>query len=259
MEAHELIESGMLELFVMGITTEEENNMISEMATRHSSVREEISSIENALLSLSYSMAPPLRPALYEQTKNKLGFRSDSQRKGINWSAITGWAAAILFLLGCGYLYSQLDSAENRVSSAETAANKMKADLQLLTDKQAQTEQMLTFIRNENNTIVPLQGQPASPYAKAKIYWNRDTQEVIVDAGGLPIPPEGMEYQVWSMVMEPVMTPSSIGMLKDFSGNKSRMFSMDGASVAEAFGITLEPAGGSPSPSLDQLYAMGRM
>jgi hypothetical protein len=43
---------------------------------------------------------------------------------------------------------------------------------------------------------VALGGQAVAP--SAKIYWNKETQVVYVDAAGLE-PPEGMVYQIWSL------------------------------------------------------------
>ncbi len=57
----------------------------------------------------------------------------------------------------------------------------------------------------------------------------------------------------------PQLTPTSIGLLVDFKGNNSKVFAVDKTSGAEAFGITLEPAGGSASPTMEQLYTLGKV
>ena len=72
---------------------------------------------------------------------------------------------------------------------------------------------MMEILRDNNNTIVALDGQVAMPSASAKIYWNRATQAVYVDAKSLPEPPQGMVYQVWSVKMNP-FSPTSIGLLE---------------------------------------------
>jgi len=48
-------------------------------------------------------------------------------------------------------------------------------------------------------------------------------------------------------------------LLVDFKGNNSKVFAVDKTSGAEAFGITLEPAGGSASPTMEQLYTLGKV
>ena len=82
---------------------------------------------------------------------------------------------------------------------------------------------------------------------------------VYVDASGLPEPPEGKVYQIWSLKLQPQLTPTSIGLLADFKGDKDKVFAVDKTGDAEAFGITLEPAGGSKSPTMEQLYTLGKV
>ena len=79
-----------------------------------------------------------------------------------------------------------------------------------------------------------------------------------MDAAGLPEPPEGMVYQVWALKLNP-LTPTSIGLLDNFRVNDQKMFAVDNATDAEAFGITLEPKGGSLTPTMEQLYTLGKV
>ncbi len=68
-----------------------------------------------------------------------------------------------------------------------------------------------------------------------------------------------MVYQVWSLKLSPTLTPTSIGLLGDFNGNNEKLFAVSKTSDAEAFGITLEPAGGSKNPTMKQLYTLGKV
>jgi hypothetical protein len=47
--------------------------------------------------------------------------------------------------------------------------------------------------------------------------------------------------------------------LDNFDSNGQKIFAVDDADYAEAFGITLEPAGGSLSPTMEQLYTLGKV
>ena len=133
---------------------------------------------------------------------------------------------------------------------------KSVVDLEL---KNKQSATALNVVRDSKNTVVNLAGQKVDPSASAKIYWNKDTQTVYVDASGLPKPPEGKVYQIWSLKLSPTLTPTSIGLLDNFTGNNEKLFAVSGTKDAEAFGITLEPAGGSKSPTMEQLYTLGKV
>ena len=45
--------------------------------------------------------------------------------------------------------------------------------------------------------------------------------------------------------------------LDSFTADTNKIFTINNANESEAFGITLEPAGGSASPNLEQLYTLG--
>ena len=85
---------------------------------------------------------------------------------------------------------------------------------------------------------------------------NYKEQKVFIDAQGLPEPPDGFVYQVWSLKLSP-LTPTNMGLLQDFISDENKIFALDNPNNSEAFGITLEPAGGSESPTLEQLYTLG--
>lgn len=67
-----------------------------------------------------------------------------------------------------------------------------------------------------------------------------------------------MVYQVWALKISP-LTPASIGLLENFDANEQKLFAVNNANEAEAFGITLEPNGGSSTPTMQQLYTLGKV
>jgi hypothetical protein len=170
-----------------------------------------------------------------------------------------GWAAAILLLLGIGYQYQQLNDTTNQVVVISSEKENLTKTINSLVLKNKTIETNLAVVRDPKNTVVTLGGQAVSPTSSAKIYWNKETQVVYVDASGLPKPPKGKVYQVWALKLAPVLTPTSIGLLKDFDVNDQKLFAVSDTSYAEAFGITLEPEGGSLSPTMEQLYTLGKV
>lgn len=261
MEVSDYIESGILELYVFGTLSESETEDVAKMAEKHPEIQEEIISIEKAVISLSYSMAPYLSASNYDRIRESLIEKHGKvveMKPQNNTMSYIGWAAAVLLLVGIGWQYTQLDSAKNQIASVETQNDTLSKQLNLVKLNQTQTQSMLAVVRDQNNTVVALGGQAVSPESKAKVYWNQATQSVYVDAAGLPEPPEGFVYQVWALKLNP-LTPTSIGLLDNFKGNESRLFAVSNATEAEAFGITLEPAGGSVSPTLEQLYTLGKV
>lgn len=261
METKEYIDSGILELYVYGLLEENQNIEIAELAKKHQEIEDEITSIEKSILALSTSFSPFLSVENFAKIKSQLEIKHQSKvielQPKATPSNYLGWAAAAVLLLGVGYLYNQQISFENEIVTLEKEKSKLNEVVVSTETKNKQTNEALTVIRDAKNTVVALAGQTVSPSSSAKVYWNKDTQLVYVDASGLPEPPKGMVYQVWSLKLKPTLTPTSIGLLDNFDDNNSRFFAVSSTGDAEAFGITLEPAGGSKSPTMEQLYTLG--
>jgi anti-sigma-K factor RskA len=261
METKEYIESGILELYVYGLLTESENDEVALKAKENSEIRSEIVAIEKSIVSLSSSFSPFLSAANFEKIREKLELKYTKViplQPKTNWVQYVGWAAAIVLLVGIGFQYNQLDQTTTQVANSNSEKVKLEQELNTLTIQNKAAETSLAIIRDVNNTVVPLGGQAVAPESSAKVYWNKETQVVYVDAAGLPEPPKGMVYQVWALKLNP-LTPTSIGLLDKFDSNSQRMFAVSNTGDAEAFGITLEPAGGSLSPTMEQLYTLGKV
>jgi anti-sigma-K factor RskA len=262
MSTTEIINSGDLELYVYGILNEGETNQIANLSKIDSAIKTEIVMIENSILSLSSSFSPALSSEVYEKIKTNLGFKNSAvitMKPKSNMSQYIGWAASIALLIGIGYLYNKQMTTEKEIVTIEKEKVKLNEAVANSESKVKQTKAALAIIRDAKNTVVTLGGQAVSPTSYAKVYWNKETQVVYVDAAGLPEPPEGMVYQVWSLKLSPTLTPTSIGLLEDFKSDNNRIFAVSKTGDAEAFGITLEPAGGSPTPTMEQLYTLGKV
>ncbi len=262
MEAQEYIESGILELYVYGLLTETENLEIAEVAKKNPEVEQEILAIEKAIVALSSSFAPFHSVANFEKIKARLELKHGKvveMKPASNWSQYVGWAAAVVMLLGLGYQTLELTKTKEAIATVGTEKNKIQRDFAFLDQQNRETEKNLSIVRDIKNTGVTLGGQAVSPTSFAKVYWNKDTRTTYIDAAGLPKPPKGMVYQVWSLKLSPVLTPTSIGLLDNFDQNEQKIFAVDQTDSAEAFGITLEPAGGSLTPTMEQLYTLGKV
>ena len=260
MEIKEYKESGILELYVYGLLDENQNIEVAQMGKKHKEINDEIVSIEKAIVNLSTSFSPFLSVENFAKIKSKLDIKHtkviDLKSKNNRLNYI-GWAAAAVFLLGIGYQYNQQITFENDIVTLEKEKTKLNEVVVSAENKNKQTKEALAVVRDSKNTVISLAGQAVAPTASAKVYWNKETQVVYVDASGLPKPPEGMVYQVWSLKLKPALTPTSIGLLSDFTAENNKIFAVSKTGNAEAFGITLEPAGGSKSPTMEQLYTLG--
>ena len=261
MNIREYIESGILELYVFGKLTDEEHKEVNEIASQNEEVRDEIIAIEKAVINLSYTVGFDLSADNYEKIRHRLMEKHQAhisaEPRRSNFSQYLGWAASFVLLLALGYQYFRNTEVTEETKTVTAQRDKFEQLLANADAKNAENEKTLATLRDEFSTIVTLEGQAAAPDSYARVYVNTGKNEIYVDLAGLPEPPQGSVYQVWALKLNP-LTPASIGVIDDKNANNGilKVQHFDGA---EAFGITLEPAGGSATPTLEQLYALGKV
>ncbi len=260
MDSQEYIESGILELYIYGLLNEFENLEVAQMAKKYKEIDNEIIAIEKSIVNLSSSFSPFLSVENFTKIKSKLSIKHSKVielKSKTNPLHYLGWAAAVVLMLVIGYQYNNQVTFKNEIVNLEKEKIKLNQAVVVTKNSNKQTKNALAIIRDTKNTVITLGGQAAAPTSFAKIYWNKETQVVYVDASGLPEPPKGMVYQVWSLKLKPSLTPTSIGLLNGFSSDDNKVFALSNTVNTEAFGITLEPTGGSKSPTMEQLYTLG--
>lgn len=260
MDIKAYIASGILELYVAGQLSEKENAEVHALAVEHPEIAAEIESIEAAVLALAQTAAPAQKPDFKDLQKRMAPSRETEVRplntKRTYWSTYLGWAASLILALGLAWVYNQNADLKDEIEITHQENRTLEQQIAEANSSLQKAQTLLQTIRDKDITVVPLGGQVTAPEAYAKAYWNRKEQKVFIDAQGLPEPPDGMVYQVWSLKMDP-LTPTSMGLLADFTRDENKVFALSNPNESEAFGITLEPAGGSETPTLDQLYALG--
>ncbi len=260
MDAEEIIGSGKLELYVTGSLPANEMAEVERAIADHPEVKEEVEQIEAALLTLSRYAAPTLPAMVWTRILNAINGNSKTSTptaKLINWPAITGWAAAILFIGGIFWLLKKNHDLSDSLRVTSTENSVIKGEKEELENKLANVDQILQIVRGKDYQAYTLPGnQAVAPQAFAKVYLNKKEKVAYIDAQGLPPAPKGKVYQVWSLTMEPLV-PSSMGLISPQAQTQEDLYKFSDFAPAEAFGITLEPEGGSETPTLSQLYVLG--
>lgn len=263
MDIQEYISSGILELYVYGALTEAESREVSKTLKEYPEVRQEVEEIEIVLQKLSSAVAPAYNAeAILASIKQKLSNKSGNdvvhidREKKTPWVSYIGWAASILLLVGLFFLLKDNNELREQLSSQKAQSAKLEQQIADARNDAEKTSELLAVLRDRDVSKIPLQGQNVDPGAYAAVYWNKKENTAYIDAKNLPEPPRGKVYQVWSLKLEP-LTPTSIGLLDKFALDDNKIFTLQNANESEAFGITLEPEGGSESPTMDQLYVLG--
>ena len=259
MDVQAYIESGILELYVAGLLSESENLEVQQMMDAHEEIKAEVEAIEAAILNLTAEVAGSVdAPEI-----GNLGDKLESRGRKVNlkparplWIRYTGWAAALVVGAGLIWTLNERSELESQLSDLEKERLQLEMEIQSARLKLSEQQQIIEVFRDRNILAVPLEGQGTFASTYAKVYWDKADNTIYLDAEGLPPAPAGKVYQMWSLTLDP-LTPTSLGTIDDFNTDENKIFVIENPNSSQAFGITLEPEGGSGAPTLDQLYTLG--
>lgn len=266
MNIQEYINSGVLELYVAGALTEKEMVETTRSVNQYPELKSEVERLENAFMTYAQLHAPPISPALKAsilqtgQPFSTAPTGTTPPKKGFNpWICGLG----LLFLVASIgfniYQYQNTKSLENNVETIEGEKQIFANDLEALKAKYASNQSIFAEIRQPNTKTIVLESVGKVAGAQAIVFWNTETKNIFVDAANLPEPPAGKVYQLWWMISLDPLTPNNAGTLDGFATDDDKVFAALSADKAVAFAITLEPEGGSVSPTLAELYVLGQV
>ena len=264
MDIKTYIESGILELYVAGALSDKENREVYDAMLKHPEILQEVLLIEAAVVKLTAQAAPLTSNHIYTNVKKALGLKEEDSKvipldrsaNKSNWFSYTGWAAAVFLAAGLLWTVNKNDTLQNKVSTITTDKEFLEIQVEDINSDLADTKKLLNVIRDQNLINITLDGQAIYPEGYANVYWDKTSEKVFLDLAGLPKPPEGKVYQIWSLTLNP-LSPTSLGTIDDFNENANKIFELQNNNASQAFGITLEPAGGSETPTMEQLYTLG--
>ncbi|MBC7535685.1 MAG: anti-sigma factor [Ferruginibacter sp.] len=270
MELKNIISSGLLELYVLGMANEQEIAQMTAMAKQHPELEAEIVSIESSLE--TYARLDAVSPSA--NIKEHIFAEINGLQKAVSVSPppapakIIGissfWkyaaAAFIILFLGSAVLSANYFRKYGTAHDELVAANGKLSNIQ---NEKASLEEQLLALQLQDEEMkdkwkvqpVALDGLPDAPGAKAKILWMKNTGDVYIDPSNLPAAPDGMQYQFWGIVNG---KPVDGGLITTKSGTKYNVQKMKTFGKAEAFAVTLETMGGNPQPK-GKMFVLGKM
>ncbi|MBE9466566.1 anti-sigma factor domain-containing protein [Dyadobacter subterraneus] len=164
-------------------------------------------------------------------------------------------AASIIFALLFGW--SVLKTSDLKKQNEELAASSetLKSEVDEIKKDAEYNETLASLYRNPNYKVVKMAGLEKSPQSAVAAIWDTKTNEVLLDVQNLPAAPQGKQYQLWTIVDG---KPVDMGVLdQEFSKKLLKMKQANPG--AAAFAITLEKTGGSPSPTMEDMFVMGKV
>ncbi len=267
MEIKDQISSGLLESYVLGLTSEEENRQVTNLIQQHTYIKEEIVAIEQALIAYASEQVKAPSAKIKDSVLSQINNSSEkkvimhpaavAEERNSNAIRLLVAASVSLFLISAAgnfYLYNNWKNAEHLVAALSNEKDQLAQELNVQQTKYKLMGSDMAVLQSPFNKHVMLKGMPVAPDAMAMVYWNTQTHEVFVNVHKLPAPPAGKQYQLWALADG---KPIDAGVF-DVT-DTSHVQKMKVIENAQAFAVTLENAGGSSTPTLTAMYLMGEI
>ncbi|WP_316835827.1 anti-sigma factor [Pedobacter nutrimenti] len=284
-EVRAYIESGILELYVLGQLSAEEQREVEGMAAKYAEIREEIEAIEIAMETYAMSNAvlpsegldlkvlsaieslkapeevpSPVMPApetvVAPIQAPLVTVAKDSRIRSLR---IALAACAALLLVSLVALYSahhELSEAQNQILALNRQNQSFAATVGYMKQNTADLQKLADMPADPNWKTVKLAGTKMDPAAKMVVYWHTTGKHVMVDNSKMALPAndQSHQYQLWALVNG---KPVDLGVFDVKPDTTHILINMKEISGAQAFAVTLEKRGGSVSPTMNQMIVMG--
>ncbi|HEY8999795.1 MAG TPA: anti-sigma factor [Mucilaginibacter sp.] len=268
------IESGILELYVLGDVTPEERAQVEAMAQKHPAIKAELDEIgrsmelyaeENAvepsenlrnrvLNSLVVNLGDDrtfssTRTAANEEDNVVIPISRARSNTFFKYAFAACLALLLVSIVALISVYNKLQESNNLVASLQSQNQRFANQASLMDNE-------LSIFHDPSFKMLKLQGTPKSPSSKLMVAWSPAKKKVMIDMtnADMPVNDKDHQYQLWAMVSG---KPVDLGVF-DADTTSKGMKEMKSIASADAFAVTLERRGGSLTPTMDQMMVIGK-
>jgi anti-sigma-K factor RskA len=264
------IESGILELYVLGDVSPAEKQQVEAMVNEHPVVKAELVEMEKALE--AYAFANAIQPSDSQRNKilNSLvtNLADDSTFKSKKEEATViaipasttnnfykyAFAASIALLIGSAVGIYNLN---NRLQQKEAELVAMNTQNQRFSKTVGYMDEQLGIYRDTSYKVLRLKGTKNLPTGNVLVAWNPAKKKVMLDLKTLDMPVNDKyhQYQLWALVNG---KPVDLGVFDKLDNDTLEMKEMKAVALAQAFAVTREPRGGSVNPTMSEMMLIGQ-
>lgn len=266
MDIQQYIASGILEQYVLGNLSAAESREVERHAGLYPEIKAEIAAIEQALE--QYAKANAVQPSAGLESRilekinqktpagnkpgkpgSKLGFLSYTLLYRL---AIVALLAALVWGIS---LHNKLKEANAGLAVLQTRYEELNTRCSEQLKQKERTEQLFAFLKDLGTRPVEMKGIPAkAPDALAIVFHNTNLQKSYLEVVNMPAVPSGKQYQLWAIVAG---KPVDMGVFDATIVPGSPFLEIPFVTNAQAFAVTIEQAGGSPVPTLEEMVVIG--
>ena len=275
MNVIEYIESGILEEYVLGTLGSQEKREVECLSGIYPQIQQEVESLSIALEQYALTLRQEPPTSVKDRLLKELDFNPVAEEPIEEASEVRPlypegsvrsfptyrypWLVAAsvgLFVLVFAYfLYSRLQDSQQTIASLRTDREELQANVQKLREHQLYSDQELAVLKQAGMRVIKLNATNQTTPSAVMVYWNTKNGLVNLNIDSLARPSEVNQYQLWAIVDG---KPVDAGVFD--VGDTTQLIQQPKKFLkADAFAITLERRGGSPTPTMDAMVAIGKI
>lgn len=262
MDVREYISSGILELYTMGALSSKEMKEVEEMCESHSEVALELKQVQDSLNNFAKAHQRNPRPEVRADLMNRIA-ETGGKAKVVQMRSpheltykyliAACIASLIISTFASVFFYQKWSEAEDRYVAMVNEKNVMAQNLNVVKYNYDKMNHDMSVMRDPAISIITLRSTDSTKYYMAHVMWNKYTRQTFIDVVDLPAPGDDKQYQLWALMAgQPV--DAGVFDMSDEGG----MQKLKAVADAEMWAVTLEPKGGSNSPTMDQMVLMSK-
>jgi len=260
LDKEEIISQGYLEAYLTGDLTKGQEEEVARWISNDADVRKAYLDLQHVLEEMSFAYAENAPQKVKYDLKAGINLGEQNRPEKRNTVLLKYWqltaAASIVVatLLGVSAydFWSKWSRAEAKWLAEQRMAQQMLQKVENIQAEQKEYERLLNIATNPNYEKVLLKGTENAPNSAVTVFWNAAAQEVYLSANNMQQLSTGQQYQLWALVDG---VPVNAGVFDP----EAAFVRMKNVAQADAFAVTIEPAGGSSVPDLPSMQVVGEV
>ena len=272
MNVKEYISSGIIESYVLGLASAGEQAEFERMCREYPEVRDARNAFEASLENFALANQTPPLAHLRQQVLAEAGALDEgrpSKEPAIapvvgmaapRWPRYVAAASVVLLVASLAanwYFYSQYKTYSSRYDTLLAGQSQLVKNNEAMQVKMSEYGQVMEMLRDTAMSVVKMGGHGVrtspAPESMATVFWNTRSSDVYVMVNHLPASAADKQYELWAIVDG---KPVAAGVFD--VNSSSLLIKMSSIGRAQAFAVTLERRGGSPTPE-GPMYVLGKI
>lgn len=259
MNVEQYIQSGILESYILGGCDPAEQEEVERMSSTYPEVKAALDLLHADIekLAATGAVTPPqaLKGRIMQSIEAEIAAAKVPQRgtaRTINnrLGYILAGVALSAGIFGMGVLQNRID----KINALRQADLQKIAECETRNEYLLRAENQIALLGAQTTRAVRLGALPGrSEEWQVWVYHNASAGMTLLNANSLPPSPAGKSWQLWAIVNG---TPRSMGVISQ-QKTQGLMLDVPYIATAQAFALSLEPAGGSDTPT--EVVLLGRI